>query len=566
MVLAACGDDGGATDTTAGTEATSAETSAGTEESDGAVATTTGGGDTSAGGDEAASGGSFSVYICEPEFLTPTNSNESCGSEVLGALFSPLVTFDPETVAPMWGDEAPDTVAADITSEDNQTWTITLKDGWTFHDGTPLTAQHYVDAWNFGAVSTNAQNNSYFFERIVGYAETQGEVDDEGNELSPPAATELAGLTVVDDLTIEVELGAPFSQFPLMLGYTAFLPAHPSLIEDPDSFNEAPIGNGPYMMDGSWEHDRGINVVRYEDYSGDAGNADAIEFQIFSELATAYNEVLAGNLDIMDTLPPEQLAAAEDQFGDRYITAPSSSFTYLGFPLYEEAFQNPDIRKALSMAIDRQPIVDAIYNGTRTPADSFVAPVVDGYREGACGEACTFDPEAAKVLFDEAGGIDGPVTMWFNSGAGHEEWIEAIANQWRQNLGIEEIVFESLEFADYLGRLDQNSLTGPFRLGWLMDYPSAESYLTAIYTGGASSNYSGYDNPDFDALIDEGDQAATQEEAIAAYNAAEDLLIEDLPSIPLWFREEQGIHSERVSNVTIDVFAHVNLPKVVVND
>ncbi|MPZ71092.1 MAG: ABC transporter substrate-binding protein [Actinobacteria bacterium] len=465
----------------------------------------------------------------------------------------------------MWGDEDADAVAADITSEDNVTWTITLKEGWTFHDGTPLTAQNYVDGWTFGALSTNAQNNSYFFERIVGYEDLQGEVDDEGNEVTPPAATEFEGLTAVDDQTIEVTLNGPFSQFPLMLGYTAFYPAHPDWIADESSFNEAPIGNGPYMMDGTWEHDRGINVVKYPDYAGDEGNADSIEFLIFAELATAYNEVLAGNLDIMDALPPEQLAAAEEQFGDRFLRAPSSTFTWIAFPTTIPPYDNTDIRMAMSMAIDRQPIIDAIYNGSLQAADAFVSPVVDGYRPGACGQACVYDPEAAKALFDEAGGIDGPVTMWFNSGAGHEEWMEAVANQWRQTLGIEEIVFESLEFADYLGRLDEGTIEGPFRLAWAMDYPSAENYIGPIHAPGGSSNYTGYDNPELAELLTEGDGAETQEEAIAAYNAAEDLLARDVPIIPMWFAEIQAAHSENVGNVVIDPFTRIDLAEVTVN-
>ncbi|MPZ54239.1 MAG: ABC transporter substrate-binding protein, partial [Acidimicrobiia bacterium] len=197
--------------------------------------------------------------------------------------------------------------------------------------------------------------------------------------------------------------------------------------------------------------------------------------------------------------------------------------------------------------------------------DAFVSPVVDGYREGACGQACTYDPEAAKALFDEAGGIDGPVTLWFNSGAGHEEWMEAVANLWRQNLGIEEIQFESLEFADYLGRLDERTIEGPFRLGWAMDYPSAENYLTPIHATGASSNYTGYDNPEFNDLIAQGDQAETQEDAIAAYNAAEDLLATDVPIIPMWFGQIQAVHSENVSNVVIDPFTRVDLAEVTVN-
>ncbi|WP_370324419.1 ABC transporter substrate-binding protein [Euzebya sp.] len=549
-------DAGAAEDEEAADEPTDEEEAApeGTEEE----AASTGGGE-----------GTLSVYICEPESLIPQNTNETCGSEVLHAIYSPLVTYDSETNEAQWGEDSPRAMAADITSDDNQVWTITLKEGWTFHDGEPVTAQSFADAWNFGALSTNAQGNSYFFGpdvlNIEGFEDLQGETDDEGNIVSEPAAEEMSGLNVVDDTTLEVTLGAPFSGFPTVLGYTAFYPAHPSLLEDPESFNEQPIGNGPYMLNGPWEHDVAISTTRFEDYGGEPAQNGGVEFQIYAEINTAYNDLLAGNLDIMDSVPPEQLGSVADQFGDRFIERPSSSFTYIGFPTYDPAFENPDLRKAFSMAIDRPAIISAIFNDTFTPADAMVTPVVDGYREGACAEACTYDPEAAAQLFEEAGGYDGTLTLWFNSGAGHEEWMEAVANQLRQNLGIEDIQFESLQFADYLGRLDNQEITGPFRLGWVMDFPLPVNYLAPIHGTGGSSNNTGYSNPEVDSLIQEGLAAESTEEAIELWNQAEDLIIEDMPIIPMWFGLVQGAHSENVDNVTIDAFTHIGLADVSVS-
>ena len=527
------------------------------------------------GGDDAAdagvaSGGEgrFSVYICEPESLIPTNTNETCGAEVLNALFSPLVVYDPETNEALWGDDAPRAMAADITSDDNRTWTVTLKEGWTFHDGTPVTAQNFVDSWNFGALSTNAQGNSYFFGpdvlNIVGFEDLQGEVDDEGNEVAAPAATEMSGLRAVDDLTLEVELAAPFSGFPTVLGYTAFYPMHPQVHEDPEAYNEAPIGNGPFVLDRPWQHDQVISVSRYDDYAGAPAAAGGVDFTIYAEINTAYNDLLAGNLDILEQVPPEQLANAQQQLGDRYLESPSSSFTFIGFPLYDERFADPDLRKAFSMAIDREGIISAIFDNTRTPADALVSPVVDGYREGACGEYCTFDPERAAELLEEAGGWEGTLTLWFNSGAGHEEWMEAVANQLRQNLGIADIQFESLQFADFQGRLQAFEVTGPYRSGWAMDFPLAVNYLAPLHASTGSSNYTTYANPDVDRLIQEGLAADSVDEAIERWNEAEDLIIEDLPIIPMWFGLNQTGYSERVEGVVIDGFTLINTADITV--
>jgi ABC-type oligopeptide transport system substrate-binding subunit len=508
----------------------------------------------------AAQGGEYSVQICEPESLIPQVNAETCGSQVLKGLFTPLIQFDPET------DELIYAVAESIESEDQTTWTVKLRDGWTFHDGTPVDAQSFVDAWNWGAYGPNAAGNNYFFGpygvNIVGY-------DALNPEEGKPDSKELEGLTVVDDLTFTVELGAPFSEFPITVGYNAFYPLPQSFFDDPEAWNEAPVGNGPYMMDGEWVHDQTIKTVRFEDYAGTPGNADAVEFRIYGDLDVPYRDVQAGNLDITD-VPPEQIESAKTEFGDRFIESPSSSFSYIGFPLWVEPYDNPDIRKALSMAIDRQAVITAIFFDTLTPADDMASPVVQGYREGACGEACTYDPEAAKELFDSAGGIDGPLTIWFNNDGGHEQWIEAVANQWKQNLGIE-YEFESMPFAKYLGLLDEgldngpgdtDGINGPFRLGWVMDYPSMQNYLENLHGTGAGSNYTTYTNPEFDDLIAQGKQATDLDEAVSLYQQADDLVIQDMPIIPLWFGLNQSVTSERVSNVIIDKFSFIDVAKV----
>jgi ABC-type transport system substrate-binding protein len=518
-------------------------------------------GPTGTGPTGTATGGEWSMEICEPESLIPQIGSETCGSQVMNALFTPLIEFDQN-------DEIVYAVAESIESEDNVNWTVTMREGWTFHDGTPVTAQSFVDAWNWGAYGPNAAGNNYFFGpygvNIVGYdAMNPAEGD--------PTAEELSGLVVVDDKTFTVELGAPFSEFPITVGYNAFYPLPESFFADTEAFNNAPVGNGPYMVDeDGWQHDIAIRVVRYEDYAGTPGNADAVEFRIYANPDTAYRDVQAGNLDIQNAIPPEQIESAQTEFGDRFIAAPSSSFSYIGFPLYEPAFENPDVRKAFSMAIDREAIIEAIFFNTLVPADDFASPVVQGYREGACGEACTYDPEAAKALLDGAGGFDGTLTIWFNNDGSHEQWIEAVANQWRQNLGIEDIQFESMPFAKYLGLLDggidgdpaTDSVTGPFRLGWVMDYPSMQNYLENLHGTEAQSNYTTYSNPEFDDLIAQGKRASTLDEAVSFYQQADDLLAADVPIIPLWFGLTQAVTSERVTNVNIDKFTFVDVGAV----
>ncbi|CAN5751079.1 ABC transporter substrate-binding protein [soil metagenome] len=564
LVAAGCGgDDDADTGTEAGTEAEAdTEADAGTEAE--AEGTDTEG--AAEDDDQAGAGGEFSVYIGEPQSLTPTNTNETNGSEVLNALFTGLVEYDPETSEPLLGDEAARAMAQSIETEDQQTYTITLKEGYTFHDGTPVTAQSYVDSWNYAAYGPNAQGNSYFMGNIQGYDELQCGEGDEGPdcEAAPPASEEMSGLAAPDETTIEVTLNEPFSQFPLTVGYTAFYPMPEAFFSDPDTYNEAPIGNGPFMMDGEWNHDQAVNVVRYEDFAGEPAQADAIEFRIYAEQTTGYNDLLAGSLDVMDALPPENIPQAPDEFGDRYIERESSSHTYLGFPLYDERFSNPDLRIAFSKAIDREAIVEAV-RPDQTAAYSVVSPVVAGAREDPCGDNCAYDPEAAMELFESAGGYEGTLTLWFNAGAGHDEWVQAVANQLQQNLGITDVEFETLQFAEYLGLLDNEEITGPYRLGWVMDYPSPQNYLEPIFGSEGSSNNSGYSNPEVDELIAQGNAAESVDAGIEFYNQAEDIILQDMPHIPIFFGRVSAATSENVDNVVIDAFTQIRTADITVN-
>ena len=240
----------------------------------------------------------------------------------------------------------------------------------------------------------------------------------------------------------------------------------------------------------------------------------------------------------------------------------------MGFPTYDPRFSDKRVRQAFSMAIDRQLITDEIFQGTRTPAKSVIAPVVEGSRDDAC-QYCEVDVEAANALLDEAGfDRNQPVELWFNAGAGHDAWVEAVGNQLRENLGVEYTLQGNLDFAEYLPKLDEKTVTGPFRLGWSMDYPSPQNYLEPLYSTSAlppaGSNSAFYSNPEFDELVQQGNEAGSNEEAIEIYQQAEDILLEDMPIMPMWFGLEQTVWSENVDNVVVDIFGRVDVAQVTV--
>lgn len=481
-------------------------------------------------------GGDLTVFATEGSYLVPGAADDDPAIQVIRQLYRGLTKYNPES-----GETEMD-IAESMESDDNVTWTVTLKEGYEFTNGEPVDADSFIRSWNYTANINNNQANAYFMGKIAGIDELQSE------DVGPDAT--LSGVEKVDDYTFTVELNEPFSGFPAVVGYSGFFPVAEACLEDFDACNEEPIANGPYMMDGPWQHNQEIRLVKNPNYGGeDEGNVDSITYRIFDEIAAGYTALQAGELDLMYTVPPEELARVEDEFGERLFQTPSDSFTYLGIPLYQEEFQDPNLRKAFSMAIDRQAIIDALFDGASTPAAGFVSPNFEGYRDDAC-DACQYDPEQAQQLFDEAGGYDGTLHLWANGGSGHETWLQAIGDQLQQNLGIEYQLHVGIsDFAQYLEKADGHDFNGPFRLGWGPDYPVLETYLGPLYSEGGSSNTSGYQNPDFDAKVAEGNAADDIEQAIEHYQEAEDMLAEDMPSIPLWFADTTVVWNDTVEEM-----------------
>ena len=262
-------------------------------------------------GDEAASGDRVSTYIGQPESLTPTNNTESEGNAVLSALFTTLIEYDSENnYEPVMAN------AASIETEDNQTYVVTLNEGWTFHDGTPVTAESYVNAWNYAAYAPNAQSVAGFFLPIAGYEDMQcgTTTDADGEEVAdcdtaPPAADTLSGLTVDSETQFTITLTEAEPFFITRLGYPAYAPLPESFYDDPAAFDRAPIGNGPFMMAGEWEDDVVINTDAYPDYQGTPAQIPGIEFRIYADVNTAVTDLVAGNLDIVDAVPRFVVAA-----------------------------------------------------------------------------------------------------------------------------------------------------------------------------------------------------------------------------------------------------------------
>ncbi|MER6439654.1 ABC transporter substrate-binding protein [Streptomyces sp. NPDC001185] len=509
----------------------------------GATACGGGGGDSSSGAGKG--NGVVSVEIGEPQnSLVPSNTYETEGGQVINALFTGLTKLDASN-------KVVNAMAESIETKDNKVWTIKLKSGYTFHNGEKVTAQSFVDAWNYGANQTNAQQTNPLFSHIQGYSDLNP------GEGKKPSTDQMSGLKAVDDSTLQVTLSGAFSAFPSQLSFTAFVPLPKAFFKDPKGFGEAPIGNGPFKMKGKFKHNEQIDTTKYDKYP-DASKIEVkgVNFKIYSNPDTAYKDLVAGNLDSLLTIPTSGLPTYKKDLPNRTIDEADSAVGYIGFPIkYNKSFQNADLRKAISMAIDRQTIADKVFLGARTPADDYISPIIDGYRKGACGDACTLNVAKAKELYKKSGGLPGnKLELGYNADGGHKEWIEAVANQLQQNLGLKVTAKPFEQFQTILNDLDAKKYQGAFRMAWSMDYPDAEDYLRPVFSKDAianGSNYSGYVNQDFEKLLVKGDQAPTHEDAVKFYQQADDVLLKDMPYIPVYFYTLNAGFSDKIKSMKV---------------
>jgi len=509
-----------------------------------------------------ATGGEITIRSCTPQNpLIPANTNEVCGGNLLDAVLAKLVHYNSETAAPELD------IAQSIDTSDNQNFTVKLNPGYKFQDGTEVKAKNFVDAWNWDAYGPNANLNSYFFEPFAGYADLQcgtnaaGDPDCEGKA---PKSKTMSGLKVVDDHTFTIKTTGKVSNLLVRLGYTAYAPLPDSFFSDPKAFGQKPIGAGPFQLDS--KTDTEMIVSKFADYSGKyKPNVDKVTFRIYNDDGAAYNDVVANNLDFTDIIPTDRLTddLYKQELPDRNTLRDTGTIATNSFSSIDDNFKDIKMRKALSMAIDRDLINKQIYNGTRPPLDGFVSPVVDGFKDGACGGACKFNPTEAKKLYAETGGYKGgPLTITVNGDGGHKPWADAACNSIKNTLGLDCVTKVTPDFKTLRDQVTKREVKGIFRSGWQMDYPSIENFLAPLYGTNASSNDTDYSNPKFDAKLAEAAAASTPDKANALYQEAETILAADFPVMPMWSYSEAVGWSDNVTDVKVTPFGTLDLVSI----
>ncbi|ROS74801.1 peptide/nickel transport system substrate-binding protein/oligopeptide transport system substrate-binding protein [Curtobacterium sp. PhB130] len=487
--------------------------------------------------DSASGSGSTLVYATgEPDHLTP--GRQTVAFDQVMSLFAPLTQTDAKGTLH-------DVAAKSVESDDATTWTITLRDGWKFQNGEEVTPESYVKAWNYVAYGPNAWENSGQLASIVGYS-----------DLNPakgtPTTKEMSGLKVTGDDTFTVTLTHADSQFPLQLSQaqTAFYPMPAAAYDDIKAYDKKPIGNGPYEMTKAWKANQEFTVTAWKGYEGTKPTTTNVTFRSYSDMNTAYTDVLAGNADVL-FLPTDKMTSAKSDFGDKLHSFDAPGIDYIGFPLWDERYSNADVRRAISMSINREQVNKAIYGGLYDPATALTPPSMSGTQEGICGDACEFDPAAAKKLLASAGGFDGTITLVYPGGNGLDSLYEAYANQIRQNLGVDAEAKATTDWASYYSELTDKKIEGPHFGHWGALYISQQNTLRALFTtaGGCAACTGYYQDDTVDSLLAKADSAGSQSEANEYYNQTQEAVLKDFPIVPTFFDKYSYVTSDKVTKL-----------------
>jgi len=430
-------------------------------------------------------------------------------------------------------------------NETSTVFTFTLHEGMTFSNGDPVNAKAFAFAFARLADADAASPQQSLGAPILGWDDVASEDPDDEVGNDP-----IEGVRVVDELTLEIETETPFALLPALLTHPAFAPVPPSLfdrVEDLEVFAELPIGNGPYRLTQSWKHEELIALTRNDSFHGEPGATEHIEFVIFADLDTMYARYEEGSIHVAD-VPVGRVGAAQATADAAVQTFATAYLIFIGMPVGVAPYDDPNLRSALALSIDREAIATRVLEGTATPATGVVPPLLPGTEPTTCS-ACRLDEATAQSLLPTP--PNTPMKLYTYAGSGTADAMRVIINDWNRILGIDvELVEEEPSVLDDM--LFDGELDGMVDLGWTLDYPSAYAMLSSLFANEADNNFFGYASVGVDASLEAARRASTLEAAMQPLTDAERAVGADLPILPVVFSDVVLIHHQNVQDVFVN--------------
>lgn len=516
-------------------------------------------GDSGSGGDDASgsdvetqAGGEFvdlGTFVGDPpEHIDPALNSTLDAYQVINALYDGLTDVDatdPENPVIV-----PHVAESYEANEDATVWTFTIKDDQFFSDGEQVVPTSFQRAWERASDPEFAGDYSYLMGFIDG-----------GNEKLAGEADTISGIEADDEtMTLTVTLDAPYSNFDAVAGFQLFFPM-PSAVEDLESQadweNGIMIGNGPYAM-AEPRTDEEIVLTRNDDWSGDFNGEtwpdrlETITFRVTADPDTSYNAFEAGEGDNAN-IPPARTQEAQDTYGTTLDVDILGSYHFLFNERAEQVGgdENLLLRQAISQAIDREEINQAVYDGSRNTSTGITPSGIPGFAPDIC-DYCAYDPEAAQAAFDqwteEGGELTEPIPIQFNRDSGHEPVVQIMIDNLAA-IGIEAVA-DGRDAETYFTELADGECV-ICRAGWFADYPTYDNFMYDLFHSDAlDGNNFGFIDDEFDALVDEAKQTVDRDAQAELFQQAEDILLnQQIGAIPInWYRGDYAYNADRIAN------------------
>ena len=459
----------------------------------------------------------------DPESLDAHKARSLQAADVLRDLGEGLVSFTAT------GELTPGAAASWDVSEDGLTYTFHLRADAKWSNGDAVTADHFV----FGVERLVDPATAAFYAQFV---------------------SEISALEAVDDQTLLISLARPTPYLLSLLTHPATFPMHPgSIAEFGDSFARPGnlLSNGAYVLT-EWIPGSVITMRRNEHYWNNANTAiDEVRHHIMTQEMTELSRYRAGEIDVTGSVPPDSFEQIKEEYGDQLHVSPYLNLYYYGYNLTKPPFKDsPELRQALSMAIDRELLVEKVTGRGETPAYSWVPPGVNNYEPTVLSYAPLTQDERnqlARGLYKSAGySEENPLRLElrYNTSDTQQRVALAIQSMWRDVLGVETILINE-EFQVLLANMRDREVTQAFRSSWLGDYNDAHTFLSVMQSDNAA-NMPAYSSEEYDSLMRRAAEQVDLDRRRLYLEEAERVMLADHPIIPIYFYVSKHLVSPRV--------------------
>ncbi|GIK42966.1 MAG: ABC transporter substrate-binding protein [Chloroflexota bacterium] len=506
----------------------------------------------SSGAAELASDQIFILPGAEPTTLDPHLSGDSTSSEYVVEIFSGLLKYNREL------ELVPDIAESYDVSEDGLVYTFKLRDDAVFQDGRPIRAEDFK--WSFERAcdpATGSTTADTYLGDVVG---CRDKLQNKANEVK--------GVEVIDDLALQLTIDEPKGFFPAKMTYpTAYALDRENVESGGAEWFKQANGSGPFKLAEYSPEENTIVLDRNENFYGDPKpTLERVIYLISAPIIpmSGYEEGLsslgasAGVTYDAIPLSISDLSRATDPnnpLSKEFVSAPTLSVSYVGFNVEKPPFDDPKIRQAFNLALDKRRMVKLVFQDTVPVANGIVPPNMPGYENPDLSDY-EFDPERAQALIAESsyGDVTELPDITLNvPGEGSEAGpiVETMVESYKENLGVE-ISVEQTPWVEFLADLSKADMPYQmYSLGWVADYPDPQDFLEVLFYSTSSQNQGGYSNPEVDALLDQARGAQDPEERLALYQQAEQMILEDAAWIPLYFSVENWLVKPYVQNFWI---------------